>query len=400
MSGCKGCQEVFLGLSVCCTKCEHLQLEDVRCEHKDLMHLGPKQWDVPEVIETTCLDASSKVELLQSMQMPSSVITCSVDSQYQVSENILEQILPSPDVFDAKLGAVSSSETPPMLEEPDYDDVLALFEQMNALTALEKESLDVKYLAENIQRESPEYEDLRNLDTGFSIQEGEYYDALSSWPDIGDAFGNAKAPYLDYLQSTAELCENIEDLSVSSLMYEESLTMTRLPATQSPIDAEHLAKDGIRKKSLGHAPAAQSEATGKGLQEKILMGFVELSNLMGSGPIFPASAADLSVPKVESISVMGNSLDVSAMCMACTCAINGSHSSCRSCSHLSKVEKKGTFVRSLSFSRRRTIEGPNMGFLVLALLGIISAFFWLLLAGGTWKLFWGIYRLIYSYLSA
>lgn len=89
--------------------CQDLQLECVGCGCEELVHLDSKQ-QVSEVMEGSVLKVSTEIGLLQAMQMQSSVITCTVDSQFRVViENIPEDSLP---FSDLKLGLVPSSECP------------------------------------------------------------------------------------------------------------------------------------------------------------------------------------------------------------------------------------------------------------------------------------------------
>lgn len=395
---------------------KHIQHEEGGHECQASVHISRKELVVPEVIDGRDRDASREMGSQQDTHMQVPVMSCIADPDSQgVSEDILEFLLPFPDLYDATLDAVPLSQQIPMADgEPDYDDVLEFFEHMNGLSDSEKESLDVGHLVNSMHRGMHWYEGSNDLDSDLNLKDLQYFDAFSDTPD---AFGDIKYSDVDCLESADWVAstrerkstlkfDNIkadtgEEFSKMKLQPTSGCIVNNLdlPLSVSPSEGGSsikgppiTQKDGPTE-DVGHALGVHSDSTNKGL--KILKNFGGILNLLGSVPILPASAEDLSSTAVGPVSVVATRLDLRAVAIMCDCGKSDLSLSCSRCSS-SRVENSGQFVQSVSLNGQNMSVGESIGFIAVALLGGIWAFFWLLLAGGAWKIFSGICRFILS----
>eukprot|EP00250_Pteridium_aquilinum_P017617 c23706_g1_i2 orf=486-2123(-) len=313
--------------------------------------------------------------LEQGMQMHSSMSTVTFDSHYQPSDNnLLDSFLPSSGLYSEELGAACKIES----LEPEYEDVLGFFDHLNAC-ASEHKSFNVQSLAEDIQRGLSQLEDT-SVNT---LQDAQYYDAPPFFTDIGTS-GKIWNTAMHGINGHGTLQDSLDGAL-------DRLAVNRIDNTEL-LERVTEANDFVTESVL----LSQGEDSSLGQLKHPPSPLSLLWSCLDSLPTLPASAADLSPKAVSpgrSIRVTATGVGVGAVSVTCTCVGDEMPSSCVNCS-VAEVDKKGRLVKSMSviWQRKRPLNRWRMGFFASAVFVAVWAFFWLLIAGGAWKVLGGLYK--------
>lgn len=252
-------------------------------------------------------------------------------------------------LYNEELGAARQTD----LLEADFEDVLEFFAR-----ASEDKSFIVESLAENIHRGLFHSEDNSIIPS----HDGHYYDALPSFPDV-NMYGETR--------STAMHTASNFGTPQLTLKQSEGVAEAYDFVTESVLSSQG---------TLGQVKNPPSPLS-------------IIWSCLDSLPTLPASAADLSPKAVSpggSIRVTATGVSVGAVSVTSMCIGDDMPSSFMNCS-VAEVNNTGRFVKSLSFVGQRR-DKWQIGYYTSAIFGGLWAVFWLLIAGGAWKLFGGLYR--------
>lgn len=300
----------------------------------------------------------------EAMQMQSSLSTVTYDFHHQQpSVNNISGSFPlSPAVYEKDLGSAV---------EPEDENVRKFLDRLNACT-------DEKGLAENLIRGLFEPEDISAL----PLQDGHYFDAIPSFLDADVCADGTDT----ILQATFH-----DGISQGTLAQASSLARKVEEALDKP---EHLDKV-LQAKDLVPEHSGETVRLEQGMHSPRSLSL--FLRWMDSLPTTPASAAELS-PKAtstrRSLRVTATSVGVGEVSITCKCIGEGIPSSCVNCS-VAEVEKKGRFVKSLSFVGQRKLSMTNrwkMGFSISAVFGgLLAIFVGVLITTGAWRFLGGVY---------
>eukprot|EP00249_Psilotum_nudum_P024038 c29069_g2_i1 orf=554-3019(+) len=356
------------------------------------------------------LKVSSDIGLLQARQMQSSLVTCNIDPGNEVVvHDMCKQILPAVDPFECNVDQFAFSKG---IGEPDYDFVLDFFEQFNALKGAQ--CLDTSQGAHEVG-----YPDLASSISDIPTPDGYPSRTIGSEIVGGDlcapseehlsnliaSNGPNKGDYSELQVPPLFICnpgdQESDIFSLSSFHLDESFSAEN-PVDSSSTDMVGQTSRGLIKGqdlNLVHELSSQDAhlvSQQEGLDKQAPKGLAMLWNVLGAVPVLPASAEELSpkvVPQVGAISIMATSVDVRAVTLTCRCSKGEGSLPCPDCS-LSNVGESGKFVPISFNGKGKVATSPSSGLLAVAFLGVLWAFFWLLLAGFAWKSLCFVYELL------
>ncbi|KAH7444096.1 hypothetical protein KP509_02G064600 [Ceratopteris richardii] len=276
--------------------------------------------------------------------------------------------------------------------EPANNEVWKVFEQMDQLIKNNK-SVNVEDLAKFIDGSvsQPEHSSTMCLQQSeescaVALQDGHYYDTalcftaddLSPEGMISELQASCDHETLEMILSQATLGSNADE-----------------PAQKlaHPNGALHL-EDLVTENNC----SVQVEAVTLEQQRQPQSQLSLFLSWLNSLPTLPASAADLS-PKGDSpqrpISLTATGVDVGSVTVSCKCVAEGISSSCVICSvgEVQDTNQKQSFKHLQQ--RVKPSRRLHVGYFTSAIFVAFWAVFWMLVIGGTWKIFSGISKLLW-----
>eukprot|EP00249_Psilotum_nudum_P024037 c29069_g1_i2 orf=651-3092(+) len=346
------------------------------------------------------LKISSDIGLLQAMQMQPSLMTCNIDPcDVVVMHDMFKQNLPTADPFECKVDQFSSLEG---TGEPDYDFVLDFFEQLNELN--DTQCLDTSKVAHEVGHFdlASSFSDIPSPEGYLSRQVGSEIIGGDQFVESGEHLSHFSKGDYSELQVPSLSPPNPSDqesdmIPVPYFSPDENLSAENPVEGRSTGMVEQTSRESLKaqEKDLVYDTSSQDASLvpcQEGFGKQASKGLARLLNVLGSVSVLPALAGELSpkaVPQVGSISIMATSVTAPSS--------NGEGSlSCPDCS-MPNVGRRGKFVQSLSFNgKAKKVTSPSSGLFAVAFLGVLWAFFWLLLAGFVWKTLRFVYDLLLS----
>lgn len=337
--------------------------------------------------------ADSSTQTQDIPEVEASCTTCIGSSFCQAGdESDIERLLPYAGVYGAQCESCGMGGN-----ELEYGDVLQFFEQFSTTSVDQRESFNAEIVGGTLLPTSLVQAESSKVADGGTDQDEQFLDAFMSFPDLADEnvqslglsspgrVADNQAYYSN--KSSAPSKELLSDNTIAAMPVVNKVTTSSTAGPQPSVSEVKILRAEAQKK----APMKIFDSRGASKALGAIM------NCLDAIPSLPANASAMS-PKVGtpaggSISVLASSVDIRAVAIKCACTTKEDASSpCVTCS----FAKRGTFVRSLSYTGGRTVmEGPSLSFSALAILGVIWALFWLLMVGGAWKLVGGVYRMVF-----